>query len=125
MESQRQQKVSRLLQKDLSEIFQKERRNDFGNTFITVTEVKISPDLGVASVYLSFMLTPSPQLALEKVEELNKTIRQDLAKRIRHQMRVIPQLRFFLDNTAEEALRIHKLMDGLDIPKDPDAEKED
>lgn len=125
MESQRQQKFARLLQKDLAEIFQQDRRHDFNNAFITITNVKVSPDLGVANVYLSFMLVTNKNQLLEQIRDKAKVIRNDLGHRIRHQARVIPELRFFLDETAEEAERIHKLMEGLNIPPDPDKTAEE
>lgn len=124
MDNKRQQKFSRLIQKELSEIFQREGKAHFGNAFITVTRVDVSPDLGVARVYLSFMLAPSKQLLLEDIREKVKLIRQHLGNRIRHQARVIPELVFFLDATAEYAAKMDTLISGLNIPpateEDPD-----
>ena len=67
MDSQRQLKVSRLLQKELGEIFQRETRLLFGNALITVTQVRVSPDLGIAKVYLSFMLVEDKKAMLDMV----------------------------------------------------------
>ena len=89
-----------------------------GGAFVTVTSVKVSPDLGVATVYLSFMLSRSDQQLLHDIQDNTKNIRQELAKKIRHQVRIIPELRFFLDDTAEQAARIEELLSGLDIPKE-------
>ena len=116
MDNKRQQKFSRLIQKELGDIFQREGRAHFGNVFITVTRVQVSPDLGVARVYLSFMLAPNKQFLLEDIQEKTKIIRQQLGSRIRHQARVIPELAFFLDETAEYAAKMDTLISGLNIP---------
>ena len=96
MESKRQQKVARQIQKDLSDIFQKEGRTWFDNAFITVTIVRMSPDLGIARVYLSFLVAKNKGLILEQVQERNKQIRQLLGQRVRHQLRIVPELHFYL-----------------------------
>jgi ribosome-binding factor A len=116
MDSKRQQKFSRLIQKDLGDIFQKETRDFFGGAFITVTEVKVSPDLAIARVYLSMMLVKNKAQLLEDIKEKGKTIRQQLANRIRHQVRVIPELHFYLDETADYAAKMDALISGLNIP---------
>jgi len=125
MDSKRQQKFSRLIQKELGDIFQREGRSHFGNVFITVTRVEVSPDLGVAKVYLSFMLAPSKQLLLEDIREKNKFIRQNLGNRIRNQARIIPELVFFLDETAEYAAKMDTLIAGLNIPPAPEEDPND
>lgn len=123
MDSKRQQKFSRLIQKDLGEIFQQQAHALFGGAFITVTHVQVSPDLSLAKVYLSFLLVADKQGMMEQVQEHNKALRQLLANRIRHQARIIPQLNFYLDDTQEVAENIDKLFDGLHIP--PQAEEDD
>jgi ribosome-binding factor A len=124
MDNKRQQKFSRLIQKELGDIFQRETKSQFGSAFITVTRVQVSPDLGVARIYLSFMLAPNKQLLLEDIQEKTKLIRQILGNRIRHQARIIPELVFFLDETAEYAAKMDTLISGLNIPppteEDPD-----
>ncbi|SFE38477.1 30S ribosome-binding factor RbfA [Spirosoma endophyticum] len=124
MESKRQQKVSRQLQKDLSEIFQRDVPHLFNGAFITVTSVRISPDLSVARVYLSFLATKNKQLLLESIQEKGKVLRQHLGDRVRHQLRIVPELNFFLDDTADYADKMDKLFSGLDIPPAP-VEEED
>lgn len=117
MESKRQQKVSRQLQKDLSEIFQRELPHLFnGAGFVTVTSVRVSPDLGVARVYMSFLATRNKELLLDNIRDKSKLIRQHLGDRVRHQLRVVPELSFFLDDTAEYAEKMEKLFSGLEIP---------
>lgn len=125
MESKRQQKVARQLQKDLSEIFQREVPHLFNGAFITVTSVKISPDLSVARVYLSFLATKNKELLLETIQEKSKVIRQLLGDRVRHQLRIVPDVSFFIDDTVEYADKMDKLFQGIDIPPAPAEDEED
>lgn len=122
MESKRQQKFARLIQKDLSEIFQKDAKNLFNGAFITVTEVKVSPDLGLAKVYLSFLLAKNKEDLLEDIKEKGKNIRHLLATKIKNQVRIIPELVFYLDESAEYASKMDTLISKLDIPPTTDEE---
>ena len=128
MESKRQQKVARQLQKDLSEIFQRDVPHMFNGSanpgaFITVTSVRVSPDLSVARVYLSFLAAKNKQLLLESIQEKSKVIRQHLGERVRHQLRIVPEVSFYLDDTADYADKMDKLFAGLEIP--PETEEEE
>ncbi len=116
MESKRQLKVARQLQKDLSDIFQKDMQATFGKTFVTITEVKMSPDLSQAKVYLSLLMSNDTEGLLKDIREKTKHIRNLLAIKIRHQVRIIPELLFFLDDTAEYAAKMDELISKLDIP---------
>ena len=116
METKRQQKFGRQIQKDLSDIFHIVFKMLFGNGMVTVTEVKISPDLSVARCYLSFLLIDDREAVMDQIELQNKAIRNALANRIRKQVRIIPNLVFFLDDTAAYAAKIEALFEGLVIP---------
>ena len=116
MESKRQQKVAKQVQKDLSEIFQREMRSNFGGAFITITDAKMTPDLGIARIYLSFMLTKDKNGLLQDIREQTKTLRTHLAERVKNQFRIIPELQFYIDDTAEYAQKIEKLFEGIVIP---------
>ena len=118
MESQRQLKVGKMLQKELSDMFQKELKPMLEGAFITISEVKMSPDLGIATVYLSLTFVKKPQELLYRIDENLKGIRQKLGQRIRHQVRIIPELRFFKDEVPEYADKIEKLLKDLNIPKE-------
>lgn len=122
MESKRQQKFGRQIQKDLSDIFQKEFKEIFGRGMVTITDVKMSPDLSAARCYLSFLLVEDPQRIVDVLEEKTKAIRNALANRIRHQVRIIPHLSFYLDDTAAYAAKIEALFEGLVIPPATDEE---
>lgn len=110
MDSQRQLKVSRLIQKELGEIFQRETKVFFGNALITVTQVRVSPDLGIAKVYVSLFNTPSAQELLALIKVHTKDIRTKLSDRIKKQVRIIPNLAFYLDDSLDYALRIDELL---------------
>ncbi|NEM96420.1 30S ribosome-binding factor RbfA [Pontibacter burrus] len=116
MESKRQQKFSRLIQKELAEVFQRETTHLFGGSYISVSAVRVSPDLGLARVYLSLMMTPNKEELLQEIRVNLKTIRHHLAQRIKSQVRIIPELVFYMDDTAEYAANIDKLFDGIEIP---------
>ena len=125
MSTQRQQKFSRLIQKELGDIFQHDVKSMFGGTFITVSGVTVSPDFGIATVYLSLTLSKKPLVVLEEIKDKGKQIRQQLGGRIRNQVRIIPELRFFLDETLLEAEKMDKLIASLNIPpssEEPTAE---
>lgn len=116
MSTQRQQKFSRLIQKELGEIFQQDVKSMFGGSFITISGVEISPDLGIATVYVSLTLTKNPKGVLDTIREQSKQIRLQLGTRIRNQVRIIPELRFFADETLLEAEKMDKLIASLNIP---------
>ncbi|MCS6832353.1 MAG: 30S ribosome-binding factor RbfA [Flammeovirgaceae bacterium] len=123
MDSTRQKKYARLFQKDLGEIFQQNAHKLFDGAFITVTQVKVSPDLSIAKVYLSFMMVKNKEAMLAKVNEHHKTIKQQLAARIKNQARIIPELKFFIDDTEEVAAKVEELFKNLHIP--PPSEDDD
>lgn len=110
MESKRQQKVSQLLQRDLAEIFQIEVRGLFTqNAMITVTKVHITRDLSTAKVYLSLFATGDKEAFLEEIRSKTSAIRGMLGRRIRHQLRVTPELLFYLDDSLDYIENIEKL----------------
>ena len=110
MDSTRQLKVSRLIQKELGEVFQRETRLLFGNALITVTQVRVSPDLSVARVYLSLFNAPDNAALLKLIQTHTKDIRTKLSERIKKQVRIIPNLVFFHDDSLDYALRIDELL---------------
>lgn len=115
MENKRQKKVARLLQKELGDIFQRNAQNYFDGAFLTVTYVKVSPDLGQVKVYVSVLLS-NPQIVMEKITDHARQIKMELASRIRNQMRVIPELSYYIDDTEEVAQKVEKLFENLHIP---------
>lgn len=122
-ESNRQLKVAKLIQKDLGEIFQKEMRGAFDKAFITVTGVKVSPDLALARVYLSFMMVNDPQAMAADINKRKSEIRRILGNKIGKQVRIIPDLIFHYDDSSEYASRIDKLLSDLDIPDEEEGDQ--
>lgn len=111
MESTRQQKISKLLMKDLGELFQKEVPELVSSkAMITVTKVSITRDLALARVYLSIFAAPDKDDLIDKIRQSAKTIRLLLGKRIRHQVRAIPDLAFELDDSLDYIDRIDELL---------------
>jgi ribosome-binding factor A len=121
--SVRQQKFSKLILKELSEIFQRDKRGILDNAFVTVTDVTVSPDLGVARVYISMMLEKDRPALLEKINIRKSEIRKALGDKIRRQVRVIPELIFYIDELDEKATKMDALIDSLVIPPAPKAEE--
>ena len=125
IESKRQQKFGRLLQKELSEIFQRDIPHLFKNTMVTVTDVRVSPDLSVAKAFLSFMLAPNQQQLLEVVNERKSEVRNMLGRRIRKEVRHVPELAFFLNESADYAAHMDRVISSLDIPPAPEENKDE
>jgi ribosome-binding factor A len=124
MESKRQQKHAKLLQKELGDIFQKEATHLIGRAMVTITRVMVSPDLGFAKVYLSILIT-DPNSTYELINEHKKEIRHTLAKRIGKSVRIIPEVAFFLDDSASYAQHMDKVLSDLNIPPAPEEEEEE
>lgn len=116
MESKRQIKYSRQLQKDLAAIFQKDPNHYFKNSLVTITQITVSPDLGLARVLLSVFPIKDSRQVFDHLEEIKSEIRYKLGKKIGSQVRIVPELAFFLDDTEEKASKIDSLIDGLNIP---------
>jgi ribosome-binding factor A len=113
MESKRQQKFSGVIQQDLAAIFQREGINYLPNTLITITKVRATPDLAIARVFLSFFNNANPQLALQTIKLHANEIRYKLGARIKDQVRIIPQLEFFIDDTSEYVERMDKIFEKI------------
>ena len=123
-ESTRQQKYSRLIQRDISDIFQKDKMGIFSKTFVSVVDVKMSPDLSVAKIYLSMMMVKDKEALLEKINLHKSEIRRELGNKIGKQVRIIPELIFIIDEVEERASRIDQIIDSLDIPPADDEDDE-
>lgn len=123
-ESTRQQKYSRLIQRDISDILQKDKMGIFSKTFVSVVDVKISPDLSVAKIYLSMMLVKDKEALLEKINLHKSEIRRELGNKIGKQVRIIPELIFIIDEVEEKASRIDQIIDSLDIPPADDEDED-
>jgi ribosome-binding factor A len=110
MESTRQQKIARLIQKDLGAIFQQQARDHFSGALITVTKVSVTKDLSLAKIYLSLFTTKDKNALLEMIRTHTREVRHDLGTRERNQLRVIPDLQFFLDDSLDYIDNIDHLL---------------
>ncbi|MHA4893927.1 30S ribosome-binding factor RbfA [Pedobacter sp. PWIIR3] len=123
MESKRQQKFAGVLQEELAGIFQREGSAYLPNTLVTITKVRVSPDLAVAKVYLSFLNTNNTTLSVAEVNSHVGEIRYKLGSRIRHQARVVPTLTFFVDDTNEYVEHMDKIFDKISRERKEDEEQ--
>ena len=110
MDSTRQQKINRLLQKELAEIFRKESRRLFKGKMISVTVARITPDLSLAKIYLSIFPSDDIREMLKEIRILNPKIRGILGKQIGKQVRIIPELEFYIDDSLDYIQHIDELL---------------
>ena len=109
MQETRQNKIARLLQKELSVIFQEQTRSMHG-VMVSVTRTKVSPDLSVCTAYLSIFPSERGEELLENIEKNNQQLRYALGQRVRYQLRIVPELRFFIDDSLDYIDRIDELL---------------
>ncbi len=110
METTRQKKISRLLQKELSSVFQKEIPALLGNVMVSVTLVRVSKDLANANVFLSIFPVDDPQHAIKLIKYNSVLFRKKLGYRIKNQLRIVPVLEYFLDDSVAYAAEIDRLL---------------
>lgn len=116
-EGKRQKQVAIEIAKELNEIFLKMGITMYEGGMISISSVKVTPDLYEARIYLSFFQVKDADVALEKFKSLSSEIRGNLGRRMRHQLRIIPQLTFYQDDTLDYVFKIEKILD--DIKKNP------
>ena len=109
MQETRQNRIARMLQKELAEIFQSQTRMMRG-VMVSVTRTKISPDLSICTAYLSIFPSEKAEELLANIRRNEKSVRYELGRRIRNQVRIIPELRFFIDDSLDYLERIDSLL---------------
>ncbi|MBO5001379.1 MAG: 30S ribosome-binding factor RbfA [Prevotella sp.] len=109
MQETRQNKIARLLQKELSIIFQQQTRMMRG-VMVSVTRVRVSPDLSICTAYLSIFPSEKGEEIINNITANEKAIRYELGTKVRHQLRIIPELRFFIDDSLDYIERIDELL---------------
>ena len=119
-EGKRQKQVAAEISKELNDIFLKMGLNMVEGGMVSISSVKITPDLFEARIYLSFFQVKDAEAALEKFKTHSSEIRGELGRRMRHQLRSIPQLTFYMDDTLDYVFKIEKLLDEI---KTEDAKK--
>lgn len=109
MQETRQNRIARLLQKEISLIFQQQTRAMHG-VMVSVTRCKISPDMSICTAYLSVFPSERAQEIITNIQKNTKAIRYELGTKVRNQLRIIPELRFFIDDSLDYIERIDKLL---------------
>src|SRR5210317_1472606 len=129
METNRQKKIAGVLQKDLAEVLQGAARDGMKGVIISVTKVQVTSDLGLAKVYLSVFPQLKREIILKGVQENAPAIRYEMAKRVKNQLRRMPELTFYIDDSLDYIEDIDDALKGQDDPiKNPeslDKKKED
>ena len=109
METTRQNKIARLIQKELSEMFQQQTRTMHG-VLVSVSVVRISPDMSYARAYLSVFPSERAEEIVKNINDNVKSIRYELGTRVRYQLRIIPELKFCVDDSLDYAAHIDELL---------------
>ena len=109
METTRQAKISRLLQKELSEIFRQQTAKTHG-VIVSVSAVRVTPDLSIARAYLSVFPSEKSAEMIENINSAARTIRYELAQKVRFQLRKVPELQFYLDDSLDYVANIDSLL---------------
>ena len=120
-EGKRQKQIAGLLHEEMSTIFQRLGLNMIDGGMVSISSVKVTPDLLEARIYLSLFQVKEIQAALKKIEDRHHEIKKELTARVRHQLRSIPALRFFRDDTLDHVFRMEEIFKQI---KRPDSESE-
>jgi ribosome-binding factor A len=121
-ERKRQKQVGGLIQEELNKIFQRLGLNMIGGGMVSISSVKVTPDLLEARIYLSFFQVADAKAALKKIEERGWEIKKELGNQVRQQLRRIPEIKYFRDETLDQVFKMEELFKelGLDDKKDPE-----
>ena len=117
MPSIRQEKFARMIQRDISQIIQRNTHTFFEGKMILVNDVVASPDLSYVKVYLGFINQTERQYLLELVNFHAKEIRHELAQLIRNQVRKVPEITYYIDDTLDHALKMDKIFEKINTNK--------
>ncbi len=109
-EGKRQKQVATVINKEINDIFLRTGLNVIDGGLVSISSVKITPDLFEARIYLSFFKVKDSEAALAKIKERSKEIRKELGTRVRHQLRSIPELTFYIDDTLDYVFKMEELL---------------
>ena len=112
-EGKRQKQVAAVINQELNDIFLRMGLNMSNGGMISISSVKVTPDLFQARVYLSFFQIKNNEAALAKIKDRYKEIRKELGTRVRHQLRSIPELTFYIDDTLDYVFKIEELLKNV------------
>jgi len=123
MESKRQLQVANLIKQGLSDVFQREGPDYYGKAFVTIYDVKMTPDLLLARIYISVYNTDK-QDTLDLIKSKYYNIKKSLVSRIKNKLRQMPELEFYLDDTLDEVFKMENILGSLDIKPEEKSEEE-
>lgn len=112
MESNRQRKVAQIIQEDFAELFRKQASESKQNFLVSVSDVKVTPDLGIAKIYLSIFPQEFRTSIMKEIEENKAQYRNFIGQKMAKQVRIIPQLSFYLDTTLDDVEKIERELRG-------------
>ncbi len=125
IEGKRQKQVAAVLEKELNEIFQRLGLTMLQGGMVSIAGVKITPDLFDARIYLSFFKVSDPIATLKTIQDRSWEIKKELTSRVRHQLRSMPQLNFYIDDTLDYVDKIDKLFKDIKTQEDQNKPKQD
>ena len=125
IEGKRQKQVAAVLEKELNEIFQRLGLTMLQGGMVSIAGVKITPDLFDARIYLSFFKVNDPIATLKIIQDRTWEIKKELTARVRHQLRSMPQLNFYIDDTLDYVDKIEKLFKDIKTLEDQNKPKQD
>lgn len=120
-EGKRQKQIAGLLHEEMSIIFQRLGLNMIEGGMVSISSVKVTPDLLEARFYLSLFQVKDVEAALKKIEEKHHEIKKELAAKVRHQLRSIPVLRFFQDDTLDQVFKLEEILKKIKEEKPPES----
>ena len=120
IEGKRQKQVAAVLEKDLNEIFQRLELSMMDGGMVSISSVKITPDLFDARIYLSLFQVKDPIQTLKNIQERSWEIKKELTSRVRHQLRSMPQLNFYIDDTLDYVDKMEKLFKDINKNEEPE-----
>lgn len=123
-ESKRQKQVGQLVMEEMSDIFQREGINIIKGGMVSISKVSVTPDLLEARVYLSLFKIENPEELMHEIESRTGEWRNQLGKRVRHQLRRVPELKFFQDDTLDHVFKMEELFKSINTEPKPGEESE-
>ena len=121
-EGKRQKQVGSVIQKEMNEIFQRMSLSMIDGGMLSIADVKVTPDLLEARIYLSLFQVQDVKAAMKKIEDRHHDIKRELAARVKQQLRRIPELKFFHDDTLDHVFRMEELFKQIKDEKKPGTE---
>ena len=123
-EGKRQRQVAGVIQEEMNDIFRRLGLNMLNGGMVSISDVKVTPDLLEARIYLSFFKVDDTKAAMKKIDSKSWEIKKELTERIKHQMRRMPVLQFYIDDTLDHVDKMEELFKQIKTPKDPETASE-